>query len=259
VNRRIILLVTITNPWYFDFLLRPMRPVLLTLALATAACGSAQPEAQPPTATRSTGDTPPVPSGSQSPPSPSRTPAGSSTPSAGPPSGLREVVGEGTPLEPGRYTYSTFEPRVTFRVGPGWEGGHTLAEFFDVFHGENMAQGFARPAFVAGPDGRVDTDGLSPGRAVEALAAVRGVRPSSDHRATVGGLRAVGVSFSAPEGVELFGGPEGEFVSGEGRIRVMAVNVRGDLVLLVTLSLRGSHARNFALGDRLLRTVRFPA
>jgi hypothetical protein len=245
--------VTITNPWYCDFLRRLAVPILLALAVATAACGITQPETEPTTGAST------APSTSKSPPPTSTAAVGSPTPSAETPVGLLEVVGEGTPLEPGRYTYSPFEPRVTFRVGQGWEGGHTLAEFFDVFHGEDMAQGFARPAFVAGPDGRVDTEGLSPDRAMRALAAVPAVRPSSDHRATVGGLRAVGFSFSAPEGVELFGGPEGEFVSGEGRLRVMAVDVRGDLVLLVTLSLRGSHARNFALGDRLLRTVQFPA
>jgi hypothetical protein len=63
------------------------------------------------------------------------------------------------PLEPGRYTYSGFSPRIEVEVsGEGWETFHREPEFWDVArHTEDgvVALMFLHPPTIIGPDGPV--------------------------------------------------------------------------------------------------------
>lgn len=59
------------------------------------------------------------------------------SPSTAPPpaethSALIELPPAGTLLEAGRYTNSSFSPRVTFEIGPGWTAAQALPGFFDI-------------------------------------------------------------------------------------------------------------------------------
>jgi hypothetical protein len=117
-------------------------------ALLLAACSGGVP-AQPPRS-----ETPAVPT----PPSPSADA-----------DGVHEFLGE-APLEPGVTRYSLFEPPFTFVVPEGWEGGHSHADYFDVWNGADLVVGFGRPSAVPGPESRIDIDTLTPRDALRAMA-----------------------------------------------------------------------------------------
>jgi hypothetical protein len=176
-----------------------------------------------------------------------------------PASGPREIEGEGAALPPGRYTFTPFEPRVTFEVGEGFVGGHTNAEFFDVFYGETSALAFASPTFVTAPGGRLQTAGAS---AEETLAALRSGNALKDVRAatmTVGSevLDAV-EGRGRKDGIPLLGGPGGEFaiVKGDG-YRIAALEVEEKLVLVMQLATEPPVAQAFAATDPILPTIDF--
>lgn len=147
--------------------------------------------------------------------------------------GPQDIAGEGTPLEPGTYTYSPFEPAVTFELGDGWEGGHTTPEFFEVWRGDRIAVMFARPGFLLDGEGeRVDARRMSPDEAVSLLRQ-RGSTVRAPTMVLDGGA-VPSIYLRTAEPTDLFGGPEGEFTSDpEFRNRIAAVVVDDALVLVV--------------------------
>ena len=143
-------------------------------------------------------------------------------------------IGDGAPLEPGRYTYDAFEPRMTFQIGPGWVGGHAHAEFFDVQREEGVLLGFARPAFVLGAEGEVDADGLVPEEALRTIASIEELEAEPVTPTSIDGRPASELRFrTASDIVPLFGGDDGTFGIEEGTNRLLAVDVDGTLVLIV--------------------------
>lgn len=191
----------------------------------------------------------------------SNAPDTNGTASPGPaPSGPREIEGEGAALAPGRYTFSPFEPRVTFEVGEGFEGGHTNAEFFDVFHGETSALAFASPSFVTSRSGdRLDTAGASPEEMLAALSAGNGLEDVREVTMTVGSETVAAVEGRGrKDGFPLFGGPGGEFgtVEGDG-YRIAPLVVDGKLVLVMQLATKPPFERVFAATDPVLPTIEF--
>ena len=141
--------------------------------------------------------------------------------------------GDGTPLEPGRYRYEAFEPAMTFEVGPGWLGGHTHAEFYDVQREEGALVGFARPTFVMGRDGPVDVIGLDAREAIRTISSIEEIDADPITETTVDGRPAWEVRTSADASVELFGSDDGTFTAEAGRHRLLGVDVDGILVLVI--------------------------
>ena len=176
------------------------------------------------------------------------------------PSGPREIEGEGAALPPGRYTFTPFEPRVTFEVGKGFEGGHTNAEFFDVFYAETSALAFARPGFVTDRGGgRLDTADASPEDIVAALRTGNGLEDVRTVTLTIGSEVVDAVEGRGRKGgFPLFGGPGGEFgiVKGDG-YRIAPLEVEGELVLVMQMATEPPFARAFAATDPILPTIDF--
>lgn len=172
----------------------------------------------------------------------------------------REIEGEGAVLEPGRYTFTPFEPRVTFEVGEGFEGGHTNAEFFDVFFGETSALAFASPAFVTGRGGsRLETADASPEEILAALRDGNGLEDVRSVTMTIGSEAVDAVQGRGrKDGVPLFGGPGGEFgiVKGDG-YRIAPLVVEGQLVLVMQLATEPPLAQAFAATQPILPTIDF--
>jgi hypothetical protein len=199
--------------------------------------------------------------GNESTPSPSATK--SAEPSGTTVSGVAQEIPPGeTEMEPGEYTFSRFEPEVTFRVGHGWQTGHQRAEFFDVWNGTDALVGWARPEFVIGRGGRrIATAELTAAAAIEAIAAnayvVSAARPRD---AAIGGVSGTSLEFRTRLGGELFGGQEGAFATAprSARFRISAASPSGQLVLLLQVSLRPPHEANLRLTQTVARTVEFP-
>jgi hypothetical protein len=176
----------------------------------------------------------------------------------GPPTGtIRAFVGDGAPLEPGRYTYDRFEPSMTFEVGPGWIGGHVLPEFYDVQREEGALVGFARPTFVMAADGEVDVDGIDAREALEAIVSLDALEAGPVGRTEIGGHDTVQVRTSSETGVELFGGDDGSFTVEAGRHRIMAIDVDGALVLVIEHIWAEPRAPIEPLTQAVIDSVRF--
>lgn len=108
----------------------------------------------------------PTPSASASAPPAAESPVGASA-AAGP---LEIRGGE---LEPGTYTHSGFEPRITFDVGEGWQGVQNTTGFFDVQQDPDtpdvIAVQFGNVGGVVGADGSTNEIGS----AAEAVPIIR--------------------------------------------------------------------------------------
>ena len=166
------------------------------------------------------------------------------------PSGPQDIVGDGTPLDPGIYTFSPFEPAVTFELGDGWEGGHTNPEFFDVWRGMRIAVMFGRPSFVFDAGGeRVPVQELTATSALELLRD-RGSESGRAPSVVLDGGSVPSIFITTERSTELFGGPEGTFSTDPShRLRVAAVDGGGTLVLVMV-----SAATPIELEDRLAVT-----
>jgi hypothetical protein len=188
------------------------------------------------------------------------TPSGSGTPSASatPSLDARELEGDGVRLEPGRYTNGGFSgPPLSFAVGgPGWVGGHVLAEFFDVQR-EAVLLGFADPSFVVGAEGDVDVEGLSPRDVIETLATNSLLEAGRVRSTDIDGRAAFEVRGRPAVSVELFGGDEGSFRAEPGSVRLSAVEVDGEIVLVVVSVWRPQPDRVRRAIDALISSVRF--
>jgi hypothetical protein len=154
-------------------------------------------------------------------------PSAPTTPSAS------AFVGDGAPLEPGRYTFDAFEPPMTFEIGPGWVGGHAHAEFFDVQREEGVLLGFARPSFVLGVEGELDAEGLDPEVALTTIASIDELEAGPVTSTIVDGRPASELRFRTSDIVPLFGGDDGTFGIDAGANRLIAVDVDGTLVVIV--------------------------
>jgi hypothetical protein len=167
---------------------------------------------------------------------------------------VHELVGEGASLAAGRYRFSPFRPPLTFAVGEGWSGGHTHVEYFDVWNGEDLAIGFARPSFVTGVDGRVDVGVLSPRGALDTISGT-GVDAGRIEPTAVDGRPALEMTFSVQRRRELFGGPAGPLrVEPRWRQRLITLDVEGALVLILVQSLGPASETEV---DAVLSSVRF--
>jgi hypothetical protein len=174
-----------------------------------------------------------------------------------PDDGIRPFVGEGAELEPGRYRYDPFEPSTTFAVGKGWVGGHTLAEFFDVFRGDDLTVGFARPAFVMGADGEVDVADLTPRTALETIES-NGVQADRIERAELAAVPGSEMSFSVTRPTSVFGGPEGALtLEPPWEQRAIALEVDGALVIVLVQWTAGATAADHAAAEDVLASIRF--
>jgi hypothetical protein len=171
--------------------------------------------------------------------------------------GIRPLVGDGAELEPGRYRYDPFEPSTTFAVGEGWVGGHTLAEYFDVFHGDELSVGFARPGFVMGADGQVDVAELTPRTALETIEG-NDVRAEPIERTELAAVPGFEMSFSVTGPTLVFGGPEGELtLERPWEQRAIAVEVDGALVIVLVQSTADATAADRAAAEDVLASIRF--
>jgi hypothetical protein len=165
--------------------------------------------------------------------------------------------GEGAPLEPGPYAYDAFSgPPMSFAVGEGWVGGHTNPEFFDVQR-EGVLLGFAYPTFVVGADGAVDVDELSAEDALRTIATNPPFAGGTVRSATIDDRPAFQVGGSPETSVELFGGNEGSFTVEPGSVRLLAVEVDGDLVLIVASITSGQPDSVNVPVNEVISSVRF--
>lgn len=184
-----------------------------------------------------------------------------SSPSASPsPSGvILPFDGEGAPLEPGRYAYGAFSgPPMSFAVGAGWVGGHTFPEFFDVQREEgSVLLGFADPTFVVGADGRVDVQELGAADALGTIATNPPFAGGKVRSVTIDDRPASEVRGSPETSVELFGGDEGSFTVEPGSVRLLAVEIDGDVALIVASTWSGQPNGVDLLIDGVISSVRF--
>lgn len=94
---------------------------------------------------------------------------------------VTELEATGGPMEPGTYTRSGFEPRITLDVGIGWEAVQLFEGFFDVQQEvgspDVIAVQFARP-----------TDLDDAASAVEAMRTAEGLTVIESSESRMGGL-----------------------------------------------------------------------
>jgi hypothetical protein len=146
---------------------------------------------------------------------------------------VQEFVGEGTPLEPVRTRYSEFEPPFTFLVPKGWSGGHEHEDYFDIWNGEDLVIGFARPAAIPTSEGPVALDSVMPNRALRLIGEL-GAEPSPIAETEVDGRPALEMSFSVDRRTGLLRFGAGAFrVEPPWRQRAIAFDVDGTLLLIL--------------------------
>lgn len=176
-----------------------------------------------------------------------------------PSNGVEPFEGDGAPLDPGRYAYDSFTGRpITFAVGPGWIGGHTHPEFFDVQReAGGVLLGFADPTFVVGAEGVVEIDGRSAEDAVSTIAANPPFVGGSIRPATIDGREAFEVRGMPETSTELFGGNDGTFTVEPGSVRLIAVDVEGRLLLIVGSVWPEPRDQVERLVDGVIASVRF--
>jgi hypothetical protein len=185
----------------------------------------------------------------------SSTPSGSASPSAD----VLAFEGGGAAMAPGRYAYDGFTgPRMTFAVGSGWIGGHELPEFFDVQRAAGgVLLGFADPTFVQSSVGRLDVAELTAEGAVRSIASIGLLDAGRVRSTTVGGRAASEVRASAGRFVQLFGGDDGSFTVDPSAVRLLAVEVRGDLMLIIVSVFEEQPARVERAIGGVIASVRF--
>lgn len=146
---------------------------------------------------------------------------------------VQEFVGEGAPLEPERTRYSVFEPPFTFVVPEGWSGGHEHVDYFDIWNGEDLVIGFARPSAIPTSGGSVAWDPLTPNRALRLIGEL-GAEPSRIAATEVDGRPALEMSFSVDRRTHLLTFGAGDFnVEPPWRQRAIAFDVGGALMLIL--------------------------
>lgn len=185
--------------------------------------------------------------------------SGAASGSATPSNGTEPFEGDGAPLDPGRYAYDSFTgPPITFAVGPGWIGGHTHPEFFDVQReAGGVLLGFADPTFVVGAEGVVEIDGRSAEDAMSTIAANPPFVGGSVRSATIDGREAFEVRGMPETSTEFFGSNDGTFTVEPGSVRLIAVDVEGRLLLIVGSVWPEPRDQVDRLIDGVIASVRF--
>ena len=146
---------------------------------------------------------------------------------------VQEFVGEGTPLEPVRTRYSAFEPPFTFLVPEGWSGGHEHEDYFDIWNGEDLVIGFARPTAIPTSAGPIAWDSVMPNRALRLIGEL-GAEPGPIAETEVDGRPALEMSFSVDRRTGLLRFGAGVFhVDPPWRQRAIAFDVDGTLLLIL--------------------------
>lgn len=146
---------------------------------------------------------------------------------------VQEFVGEGAPLEPVRARYSEFEPPFTFLVPEGWSGGHEHEDYFDIWNGEDLAIGFARPTAIPTSEGPVAWDSVTPNRALR-LIGEPVAEPSPIAETEADGRPALEMSFSVDCRTGLLRFGAGIFhIEPPWRPRAIAFDVDGTLLLIL--------------------------
>lgn len=149
------------------------------------------------------------------------------------PRAVQEFVGEGTPLEPVPTRFSDFEPPFTFLVPEGWSGGHEHEDYFDIWNGEDLVIGFARPTAIPTSEGPIAWDSVMPNRALRLMGEL-GARPSPIDETEVDGRPALEMSFSVDHRTGLLRFGAGVFqVEPPWRQRAIAFDVDGTLLLIL--------------------------
>lgn len=149
------------------------------------------------------------------------------------PDTVQEFVGEGTPLDPVRTRYSEFDPPFTFLVPKGWSGGHEHEDYFDIWDGQDLVIGFARPTAIPTSEGPVAWDSVMPNRALRLIGEL-GAKPSPIVETEVDGRTAVEMSFSVDRRTGLLRFGAGVFhVEPPWRQRAIAFDVDGTLILIL--------------------------
>ena len=169
--------------------------------------------------------------------------------------------GDSTPLVPGRYAYDGFDPPLSFAVGEGWIGAHMSSVYFDVMQLDGdaveLAVGFMHPDSVFGSVGARWTDDLTTRGVLETLASNPGVRAGPISTRAVGGREAFEIQLRTERGARLFGAGDGTFIPDPGRHRVLALEVDGELVVIVELIHRRPHVAAERLTEGVVDSVLF--
>ena len=169
--------------------------------------------------------------------------------------------GDSTPLVPGRYAYEGFDPSLSFVVGEGWVGAHMSSVYFDVMQLDGdaveVAVGFMHPDSVFGSVGARWTDDLTTRGVLETLASNPGVRAGPISTRAVGGREAFEIQLRTERGARLFGAGDGTFIPDPGRHRVLALEVDGELVVIVELIHRRPHVAAERLTEGVVDSVHF--
>jgi hypothetical protein len=176
-----------------------------------------------------------------------------------PTTGEPREIREGAVLPPGLYTLRRFEPSVVLRLGPGWRGGHTFPEYFDVSV-ENSLIGFGRfdQALTADGEGR-PLEGLVPSSAAELIAANSDVDAGSVADASIGGETGASVEFRPKFNTQLLTGPAGVYrVFTTSRYRFTFVEVDGVLVLVGEETTAEPYDEGLRRTGEVAASVRFP-
>jgi hypothetical protein len=161
-------------------------------------------------------------------------------------------------LQPGRYTFRAFHPRVTFSVTAGWEVGHRHHDMFDIWQGDFVGLAFARPTYVIGRHGHVRTAGLGPDGFLSELANNPGVtHPVRVGRVTVGNRSGPALDFRTLDGYAIFGVSDGAFHPGSAHLRVVAMKTAGAIIVVMETSVVPPHHQHMLTIRHVEQTVQF--
>jgi streptogramin lyase len=181
-------------------------------------------------------------------------PAGPTAPSSTPSNAVRPLDEPDVPIEAGRYRYEEFEVPHTFAVGDGWRVQHLLPEFYDVARPE-VTVAFAHPVWMQGGGGRFETRDAD--QALQVLLDRTDLRPEASGLEQVGDRLADTVTLRLAESTVLFGSAHGQYMAEPGTLRVSALVVDGQLLLVLEI-VTGALDEADARSAELLASVELP-
>jgi hypothetical protein len=166
---------------------------------------------------------------------------------------------EDVPLSEGAYTYSGFEPAITFELDEGWRSGHLSSEFFDVHKGD-AAVAFASPTWVrAGSGDEVDAKDMSAGEFTHLLLSDPNLQGEflPDWRSKE--FSGYVVEIDPKEDSEaIFGGVTESFAPSPGpRYRIIVGEVDGGLMVVMPIALREPYEPAFETAEEVVTSLTF--
>ena len=115
----------------------------------------------------------------------------------------------------------------------GWSGGHEHEDYFDIWNGEDLVIGFARPTAIPTSEGPVAWDSVMPNRALRLIGEL-GAEPSPIAETEVDGRPALEMSFSVDRRTGLLRFGAGVFhAEPPWRQRAIAFDVDGTFLLIL--------------------------